>query len=82
MARGWESKSVEEQMTEAQAKSPDENRKKSSPEEMQRQQKIRGLELTLSKIKSDLAACTNERHRAMLEAAQQELKRQLEGFNP
>jgi hypothetical protein len=77
MARGWESKSVEEQMVEAQAKAPEAGKKQMSPEEVQRQQKRRGVELALARINSDLALCTNERHRTMLEAARQELEKQL-----
>jgi hypothetical protein len=48
-----------------------------SPQEIQRLQKKRGLELALAKINSDLTACTSERHRAMLEAAKQELEKQI-----
>jgi hypothetical protein len=77
MARGWESKSVEDQVAEAQARAEDGIRKQISPEESQRQQKKRGLELALLKTKADIAACSNERHRQMLEAAKTELERQL-----
>jgi hypothetical protein len=77
MARGWESKSVEEQLAEAEENLQDGTRRKMSPEEIQRAQKRRGIELALAKINSDLAVCANERHRAMLEAGKQELEKQL-----
>jgi hypothetical protein len=77
MARGWESKSVEEQLAEAEAKPQDTTRKHMSPEEIQRSQKRRGIELALAKINNDLAICVNDRHRAMLEAGKQELEKQL-----
>jgi hypothetical protein len=80
MARGWESKSVEEQMAEAQAKAP-EGGKRISPEELQQQQKKRGLQLALAKINNDLTLCSNDRHRAMLEAARKELETQLSALS-
>ena len=77
MARGWESKSVEEQVAEAQAKAQDSSKPKLTTAEVQQQQKRRGIELALLKTKADIAACTNDRHRQMLEAAKAELEKQL-----
>jgi hypothetical protein len=77
VARGWESKSVEDQVAEAQAKAKDGNKPMLTAEELQKQQKKRGLELALLKTKADIAASTNDRHREMLEAAKAELERQL-----
>jgi hypothetical protein len=77
VARGWESKSVEEQVAEAQAKAKDGSKPKLTAEEIQKQQKRRGLELALLKTNADIAASTNDRHRQMLEAAKTELEKQL-----
>jgi hypothetical protein len=78
VARGWESKSVEDQVAEAQAKANDNsNKSRLTAEELLKQQKRRGLELALLKTKADIAASTNDRHRQMLEAAKAELEKQL-----
>jgi hypothetical protein len=78
VARGWESKSVEDQVAEAQAKAKDNSNKPNlTPEELQKQQRRRGLELALLKTNADLAASTNDRHRQMLEAAKAELEKRL-----
>jgi hypothetical protein len=75
MARGWESKSVEQQQEEASsntAKGP-----RLTPEQIVEQQHRRGLELSRKRIAQQLEAATNPRHRQMLEAALQELERQI-----
>ena len=75
MARGWESKSVEQQQEEASsnaAKGP-----RLTPKEIAEQQQRRGLELSRNRIAQQLEAATNPRHRQMLEAALKELDAQL-----
>lgn len=67
MARGWESKSVEEQQSEAQTQPTDGNKRQLSPEEAKRMQRRRSLELAKLNVKHQLENATNERHRQMLE---------------
>jgi hypothetical protein len=76
MARGWESKSVEQQQEErsAQRKNP---RAPISPEHQQRNRKREGLLLSRGHLIQQLQAATNSRHRQMLERSIAELDRQL-----
>jgi hypothetical protein len=79
MARGWESKSVEQQQAEM-----SEPRKTSrapiSPDEQQRNRKREGLLLSRERLTQQLQAATNPRHRQMLEQAIAELDSQLSSF--
>jgi hypothetical protein len=80
MARGWESKSVEQQQ-----EVMSERRQKTagapiSPDEQQRQRKREGLLLSRSRLTQQLHAASNPRHRQMLEQAIAELDRQLLSF--
>ena len=76
MARGWESKSVEEQQADAL-----ENRERRgrylSPEEQALRRKIDGLELSRKAILRQLESATHARHRHMLEESLAELERQI-----
>jgi putative NIF3 family GTP cyclohydrolase 1 type 2 len=64
MARGWESKAVEAQQEE---KAREGAVKRSwSPEEAQRQDRRRTLELTRARILNDLAHANADAHRRML----------------
>jgi len=76
MARGWESKSVEQQ----QAEMPERNkpaRPPLSPEQRERDRKRQGLLLSRSHLSHQLEAVENPRHRQMLADAIVELDRQL-----
>jgi len=79
MARGWESKSVEQQQEEMS------ERQKTvgapiSPDEQQRNRKREGLLLSRKRLTQQLQAAGNSRHRQMLEQAIAELERQLSSF--
>lgn len=68
MARGWESKSVEDQIAAS------EERKSSSkstktPEERERESRRQGLLLSRAKIAGDLERAHDQRHRAALQQA-------------
>jgi len=76
MARGWESKNVEEQMSQAASK-PAKDGHAPSPEEQQKARERRGLELALAKLSNDIGNARDDRHRQMLEAAKAELERKL-----
>jgi len=76
MARGWESKSVEQQQAEVperdQAKRP-----QLSPEQRERERKRDGLVLSRTHLSRQLEAVENPRHRQMLKDAIAELDRKL-----
>jgi hypothetical protein len=76
MARGWESKSVEQQQEEmAERRNP--VRAPIPPDEQQRNRKIEGLRLSRERLAQQLEAASNPRHRQMLEQAIAELESQL-----
>jgi len=73
MARGWESKSVEEQQSIASQHSEG----KRSAEDVAVAHERRSLELQISRLQQQLAAARNERHREMLEKALTHLRERL-----
>jgi hypothetical protein len=75
MARGWESKSVEQQQEEATSSQP--QGKLLTPEQIVEQQKLKGLELSRQRVLQQLKVASNPQHRSMLEAALSELDAQL-----
>jgi hypothetical protein len=76
MARGWESKNVEDQQELAKMGTSG-TKMQIDPQEQERNRKKRGLELAISKINSDIANARDERHKQMLESAKADLGRQL-----
>jgi len=76
MARGWESKSVEQQQEEA-ASSRASGRQHLTPEQATRERWRRGLELSRQRIVQQLERASNPQHRKMLEAALVDLEAQL-----
>lgn len=77
MARGWESKSVEQQQEEATSKK--EGGVVLTPEQIAEQRRRQGLELSRQRILQQLQVACNPRHRQMLEAALAELDAKLKG---
>jgi len=79
MARGWESKSVEQQQEES-----IEERKAVRPplsrDEQHRNRRRQGLLLSRERLTQQLQAASNPRHRQMLEQAIAELDSQLSSF--
>ena len=75
MARGWESKAVEQQQAEASQISSSGPRL--SPEQATRSRHRAGLELSRKRILDRLESARDPRHRKMLEDALAELDRQL-----
>ena len=76
MARGWESKSVEQQQEEFAL-----NKDKGKPltsEEIATERERNGVELSRQRILQQLQVACNPRHRQILEAALAELDRKLE----
>jgi hypothetical protein len=79
MARGWESKSVEQQQEEM-AEKRKTARVAVTPEQQQRNRKREGLLLSRQRLTQQLEAARNVRHRQMLEQAITELDHQLSLF--
>jgi len=77
MARGWESKSVEEQQAEA-AINKQPSSKKLSPLEAVRVRRMEGLRLSRQRVLQQLQNARDSRLRQMLEQALADLDRQME----
>ena len=77
MARGWESKSVEQQQDEAASKK--ERHELLTPEQIAERQRRQGLELSRQRILQQLQVACNPRHRQMLQRALAELEERLRG---
>ena len=80
MARGWESKSVEQQQEERSAHRQTVPAPR-SPGEQQRNRKREGLLLTRTRLSQQLLAASNPRHRQMLEQSIAEVDRQLSSLD-
>ena len=81
MARGWESKSVEEQQSEF-AKAPAESgRKPDTPEQKQKAQRIQALQLARANVQNQLAAAHNDRHKELLQRELQYLDSEIARLN-
>ncbi|HYT24588.1 MAG TPA: hypothetical protein VEW05_30660 [Candidatus Polarisedimenticolia bacterium] len=76
MARGWESKAVEEQQAEARSK-PDSAKVRLEPAQVAKQKERQGLLLSRQRVLQQLQAAQNPFHRKMLEAALGDLETQL-----
>ena len=75
MARGWESKSVEQQQDEAAEKK--EPGQLLTPEQIEEKRRRQGLELSRQRILQQLQVACSPRHRQMLELALAELEAKL-----
>ena len=76
MARGWESKSVEQQQSEMPERGQA-TRPRVSPEQQERDRKRQGLLLSRTHLSRQLETVENTRHREMLAGAIAELDRKL-----
>lgn len=76
MARGWESKSVEEQQ--AQASVPQQQpRQPLTPAQLAKERKQQGLKLARSRVLQQLENARNSQHREMLQNALADLDKQI-----
>jgi hypothetical protein len=75
MARGWESKAIEQQQDEAAADKT--NRKPRSAEQVIEDKRRQGIELSRQRILQQLQVACNPRHREMLEKALEDLDARL-----
>jgi hypothetical protein len=80
MARGWESKSVEQQQEEM-AEQRKTLRAPIPPAELERNRKRDGLLLSREHLAHQLEAAKSPRHREMLEKSIAELDKQLSSLN-
>ncbi|MEK6375506.1 MAG: hypothetical protein AABO58_22745 [Acidobacteriota bacterium] len=69
MARGFESKSVQEQWQDAEAAAEQRKKPRKSAEQMERDKKVDALEMSRRRIATELDAATSEPRRAQLRAA-------------
>jgi len=77
MARGWESKAVEEQRETPAQPSARRARPVRSPEELERARKREELQLARKRMLADLAAARHPRHRELLERTVAELEERI-----
>lgn len=77
MARGWESKSVEDQMDEAKADRDAQIKPRLSVEDRERHTRAESLRLSRSRIVGLVKSARSERYRAQLERTLAELDEQL-----
>ncbi len=77
MARGWESKSVEQQIEDALADSMRSPASNQAPEEAQLRQKREGLLLQRSRILQEIESARNPRYRALLDEMLRDLESRL-----
>jgi hypothetical protein len=77
MARGWESKSVEDQMDAAEVARAAAAKKKLTPEEMERQTKRDGLLLSRTRTLNALQGACDARYRTLLETTLAHIDQEL-----
>ena len=80
MARGWESKSVEDQINEREAEAETAGKKKPSRGEMKQKSKRDGILLARTRTVTALESASDERYRALLERTLAHLDSELEKF--
>ncbi len=80
MARGWESKSVEDQIGAAEAERELRNRPRLSAEDREQNEHQQSLLLSRALMISRIKAARNPRHRAQLQLALDQLETQLREF--
>jgi hypothetical protein len=78
VARGWESKSVEEQVSEKQAEGRKPVKSKRSPLEIERNSKRNSIMLARSRTVSAMESARDERYRALLKRTLDHLDSELE----
>ena len=79
MARGFDSKSVEEQQSLSLVEKPKKPREMLTAKQQATKREHANLELARTKLQNDLAATTSERHKAMIEAALKDVEKKLAG---
>jgi hypothetical protein len=80
MARGWESKAVEEQRATADVKPSRKSARAGTREEQEKLRKREELELARKRTLADLAAAQNPRHRELLERTLAALEQRIQAL--
>jgi predicted nuclease with TOPRIM domain len=80
MARGWESKAVEEQQAEAARRAEQSNFKPLSPAELARRERLESLRLSQSRLREQLDRARSEAQRQRLASALQQLEAEITQF--
>jgi hypothetical protein len=81
MAKGWESKSVEDQIQEAQGPDQENKKKQLTPQQMEAHRRKEVLLLSRARVERDLSASQNPRYRDQLTRALADLDVQLSKLN-
>jgi hypothetical protein len=82
MARGWESKSIEDQIGDAEAAKEDQAKQTLSQQGRALENQRQNLQLSRIQIMGRLKAATNPQYRTQLEAALQDLDKKLSDLAP
>lgn len=77
MARGWESKSVEDQVADAEAAKADRAKLRLSEQERVKETRRQSLLMSRAQIIGRIEKATSERYRTQLEKALEHLEKQL-----
>jgi hypothetical protein len=77
MARGWESKAIEEQQAEAARATEQQSFRPLTPEAMARKQRQESLQLARSQLREQLQRARTDAQRRRLEEALQQLETEL-----
>ena len=78
MARGWESKSVEEQQSEFTKGLGSDGKAKKSEEDKQRARRRQELQLTLTMVQNRFNTSENDRHKQLLQQEIDHLKGEID----
>lgn len=82
MARGWESKSVEDQVADAEAAKDDRAKHHLSQQERVKETQRQSLLMSRGQIAGRIKTTTNARYRAQLEQALEHLDKELAELDP
>jgi hypothetical protein len=77
MARGWESKDVESQVESGETHKGHYGKNQKTAEQLRREEELKGLHLSRTRVLHDLESATNPNHRKSLEAALAHLDRKV-----
>ena len=77
MARGWESKNVEDQVESKETEKKGLSPGLKDPRQQSREQELRQLKLSRTRVTNDLANATHPNHRKTLEAALAHLEKKI-----
>jgi hypothetical protein len=77
MARGWESKSVEDQIEEARRSQDASEGRLQSPEEIARERKVESLKLERSRLTEQLKRARSEAHQRMIRQSLQAIEEEI-----